>query len=397
MSLSPQTMRGSLLSLLFVVFFFSFSKAQVGQADPIYLENPSFEDFPKAGKPPTGWYDCGFPNETPPDVQPSNSPGLTFFRVTKRAFDGNTYLGMVVRDNDSWESVAQRLKAPLEPGTCYEFSMHLCRSEIYVSQSRSTFEEVNYTTPAKLRIWGGSGYCNKKELLAETSLIINTRWLQYNFKFEPKEKHSYIVFEAFYNTPTLFPYNGNVLIDNASPIVPVPCVDEVAVAESVEEPPLAPVVRPNPDTEEPSSVTSAGTNGEEPKERTKLIAELDREKIRTGQTIRIDKLYFAADSSRIKEESNEALEELYNFLSSNTDVIVEIGGHTNGIPTHEYCDRLSAIRAKAVADYLVRRGIPNRRITYKGYGKRLPIADNETPEGRQQNQRVEVKILELGD
>lgn len=382
----------SSLSFLLVLLASVFAQAQTGQGDPIYLDNPSFEDFPRAGKPPTGWYDCGFPNETPPDVQPSNSPGLSFFRVTKEPFHGKTYMGMVVRDNDTWESVSQRLKAPLEPGTCYEFSLHLSRSEIYVSQSRSTFEEVNYTTPAKLRIWGGSGYCNKKELLAESSLVINTRWLQYNFKFEPKDRHTYIVLEAFYNTPTLFPYNGNILVDNATPIVPVPCIDEVAVAQDVEEPPLAPVVRNQPDTPTTPSVV-ADNNAEEPKEKSKLIAELERDKIRAGQTIRIDRLYFTADSSRIKEESYEVLEELFEFLNSNPDVVVEIGGHTNSIPSHEYCDRLSTSRAKAVADYLVQRGIPRQRLQYKGYGKRQPVASNETPDGRQRNQRVEIKIL----
>lgn len=62
----------------------------------------------------------------------------------------------------------------------------------------------------------------------------------------------------------------------------------------------------------------------------------------------------------------------------NPNVIVEIGGHTNGIPSHEYCDRLSTERAKAIVDYLSNKGIARKRLQYKGYGKRNPVDTNNT-------------------
>jgi hypothetical protein len=104
-----------------------------------------------------------------------------------------------------------------------------------------TNEPMNYATPVKLRIWGGSGYCSRMELLAESSLVINDNWKGYNFRFEPKQTHTYLVFEAFYKTPTPFPYNGNLLMDNASDILPVPCTIEtpevVTNADKVTKPP----------------------------------------------------------------------------------------------------------------------------------------------------------------
>ena len=361
------------------------------QEAPIYLINPSFEDFPQQGKTPKGWEDCGFPGDTPPDIQPSGMPSAPFFQVTKPAFKDSTYLGMVVRDNDTWEMVSQRLSAPLTAGQCYEFSLYLCRSEMYVSLSRVNSRETNYTTPAKLRIWAGSSYCNKKELIAETSAIINTRWLKYDFKFKPKETHNYIVLEAFYNTPVLFPYNGNVLVDNASPIVPAPCEDEILD-------PVITLVPEKPKQPTPSETPKGGSaddkaNAKQPENKTKILTELDPKNLRVGQTVQLENLYFEADSSKIKDESYPVLGELYEFLSGNPDVVVEIGGHTNGNPPHEYCDRLSAERAKAVADYLALKGIPRNRIQYKGYGKRQPIASNSNAEGRRRNQRVEIKIL----
>jgi outer membrane protein OmpA-like peptidoglycan-associated protein len=130
-------------------------------------------------------------------------------------------------------------------------------------------------------------------------------------------------------------------------------------------------------------------------EKEKIIKELDRKTIREGQVIRIEKLYFKADSSSIEPESVHVLEEIFQFLNENKNVIVEIGGHTNGQPPHEFCDRLSQERAQAVADYLMTEGIKEERLKVKGYGKRQPIASNKTLEGRQRNQRVEIKILSL--
>ena len=375
--------------------------------EPIKLNNPSFEDMPRHSKAPGGWYDCGFPGESPPDVQPSQSESESIFSVRQIAQNGNTYLGMVVRDNDTWEMVGQRLASPLEKGQCYEFSLALCRSEYYVSQSRLTNEAVNYTTPIKLRIWGGHGDCGKSELLAETPLVINTRWLEYNFKFEPKRNHTYILLEAFFKTPTLFPYNGNVLVDNASEIIPIPCSTEVPEIpmelpipeEPAEEPvalnnPTVPVPKtPVTQPAEPVVETSEPIAAIPPKDR--ILKDLDRKTIQKGQTIRIDKLYFAPDQVKPSDDSYEVLDEVYDFLSANADMVVEIGGHTNTIPSHEYCDRLSTNRAKSVVDYLIRRGIAETRLQYKGYGKRQPLFRNDktVKANRVKNQRVEIKVL----
>jgi len=122
---------------------------------------------------------------------------------------------------------------------------------------------------------------------------------------------------------------------------------------------------------------------------------LDAATLAVGQTLRVEELYFAADSTDVKPESNKVLDEVFSFLSNNDNIVIEIGGHTNGLPEHEYCDRLSTARAKSVADYLYSKGIPNNRIAYKGYGKRQPVATNSTVEGRRKNQRVEIKILEI--
>ena len=122
----------------------------------------------------------------------------------------------------------------------------------------------------------------------------------------------------------------------------------------------------------------------------------DVTQLKVGQTLRIEQLYFEADSSVMTQESFAAIDEIHEFLEKNPDVAIEIGGHTNGLPPHEYCDRLSTARAKNIADYLFDKGIARNRISYKGYGKRNPIASNDTKQGRERNQRVEIKIVSIG-
>jgi len=400
------------ITLLLTWAYFYTPSILVGQEEqpPITLVNPSFEDLPRAGKAPRGWYDCGrmnFPLETPPDTHPSGQ-----FLVQTQPQDGGSYLGLVVRENDSWESVSQRLSRPLTPDMCYDFAIHLARSQYYQSKLRDTKIDVNFTAPLKLRIWGGNGYCNKAELLAESKLIINHNWKNYSFEFKPKQRHSYIIIEAFFKTPAIRPPNGNILLDNASAIIPRNCneppvedpyLPTLADNAKVNQSPTKPKPpKPPKQTGTNDPVVSVPNNPDpepavtfESNKKEKLIKDLDRSRIREGQTIRIDKLFFKADSTRITSTSYAALNEIYDFMRDNRDVVLEIGGHTNRVPPHSYCDKLSKNRAKAVVDYLVSKGIPNQRLTYKGYGKRKPVAFGRRPEDRKKNQRVEIKILSL--
>lgn len=399
--------------LIAILSYLYFPVSSIAQADlPIELSNPSFEDMPRHSKAPRGWYDCGNPYESPPDVHPTPDAS---FSVSKAPFSGETYLGMVVRDNDTHEGVGQRLRSPIEGGKCYEFSLALSRSESYISISRQTDKQVNYTTPAKLRIWGGNNYCVKAELLAESSVVTNQRWLIYNFRFEPTSTHKFIMMEAFYTTPVLFPYNGHILIDSASAIVPIPCeepkdlvIEEPVIEDTVVEttPPQNinvspsksdPITSSTPNTPTTTTIPItpiAETRPNEPvvEEETTLVG-VKRKDLRAGQKIQIKNLFFAADQTDINERSYIALDNLYRFLKRHQDIIIEVGGHTNSTPPDEYCDKLSTERAKSVVDYLAGKGIERDRLQYKGYGKRFPIASNRTPVGRKRNQRVEVKVL----
>lgn len=110
-------------------------------------------------------------------------------------------------------------------------------------------------------------------------------------------------------------------------------------------------------------------------------------------SVRINNIFFDFNESNLKSESYLELDRLYKFLNENSDISVEISGHTDNIGTDEYNITLSYARANAVKDYLILKGINSSRIITKGYGKSKPVAANETDEGRQLNRRVEFKIL----
>ena len=379
------TMKKTLLLSLFFLPLIGLAQDKA----VIELANPSFEDVPKCCEPPKGWFNCGSNGETAPDVQPGS------FQVNKAPNDGQTYLGLVVRDNETWEAIGQRLPASMEQGKCYEFSIFLARAELYLSLSRTTGEEVNYATPVRLRLYGGNGFCDKRELLAQSAVIKHDRWIQYNFMLKPKKgNYSYLVLEAYYNTPILFPYNGNVLMDNASAVREIDCdpqkreEDEKLLAEEKEPQKETRTVKETKTTtkNDPTPVTYTTPEPE---------AKFNGVRVVENSVIQLDKIYFDADKFVIREDVKPALKEIYDFLLENPKAKVEIGGHTNNVPKEEYCDSLSTNRAKAVSDWLISKGIPSDRVQYKGYGKRNPIANNKTEVGRKKNQRVEIKILSL--
>jgi len=72
----------------------------------------------------------------------------------------------------------------------------------------------------------------------------------------------------------------------------------------------------------------------------------------------------------------------------------EISGHTDSDGSVSDNMKLSKDRAVAVMNYLIEKGISSDRLIAKGYGESIPISDNETEEGRADNRRTEVKLLE---
>ena len=107
---------------------------------------------------------------------------------------------------------------------------------------------------------------------------------------------------------------------------------------------------------------------------------------------RIKNIFFETNKADLKPASKTELNKLVDLLTKNSTLKIEIGGHTDNVGADADNLKLSDARAKAVMSYLIANSISADRLTAKGYGETLPIADNATPEGRAQNRRTEFKV-----
>lgn len=114
--------------------------------------------------------------------------------------------------------------------------------------------------------------------------------------------------------------------------------------------------------------------------------------IEIGQKVRLNNIFFEYNKYELLEESYAELERVKKFLLEHPEIKITIEGHTDNIGSLNYNMQLSLARAKSVHDWLVQSGIEARRLKYKGYGPKKPIANNDTEEGRSQNRRVEFVI-----
>ena len=101
---------------------------------------------------------------------------------------------------------------------------------------------------------------------------------------------------------------------------------------------------------------------------------------------------FDFDKYELHETSIKELNELYSYLQRDKDLLIQINGYTDSLGSDSYNRSLSAKRAEAVAAYLLNLGLEKSRIAWAGHGGENPIDNNDTPEGRKQNRRVEFVI-----
>ena len=126
----------------------------------------------------------------------------------------------------------------------------------------------------------------------------------------------------------------------------------------------------------------------------KINKDILLKKVEVGTKIVLNNIFFDFNKATLRTESKTELDRLQKLLLDIPTLKVEISGHTDNVGSATYNQQLSENRAKAVVNYLKKKGISADRLQYKGYGFTQPIATNDTPEGRQMNRRTEFKILE---
>ena len=113
-----------------------------------------------------------------------------------------------------------------------------------------------------------------------------------------------------------------------------------------------------------------------------------------SKTFILENVNYETGKALLDEDSYPVLDELVAYLNRRDDQRIEIGGHTDNVGTAANNLKLSMERAVTVMQYLISKGISPSRLEAKGYGMTVPIESNKTDEGRAQNRRTEVKILD---
>ncbi len=181
----------SVLLFLFLIPLLGFSQIQ--------LVNSSFEGDPQDATVPVGWFPCA--QGTTPDILPGP------WGVYLEPSEGDTYVGLITREDGSYESIGQRLSEGLKPGSCYSFTIDVAHSNTY----------AGYSGALKLRVWGGASKCQAQQLLLETTYMENQEWTTLEVTFTPKLTMHYLTFEAHFKDGA-FNHPGNILLDNITPV-----------------------------------------------------------------------------------------------------------------------------------------------------------------------------------
>jgi outer membrane protein OmpA-like peptidoglycan-associated protein len=119
---------------------------------------------------------------------------------------------------------------------------------------------------------------------------------------------------------------------------------------------------------------------------------IELKNIAIGSKIALRNIFFDFAKSSLRAESNAELDRLVNLMKDVPNLKIEISGHTDNTGSATFNDVLSQQRAESVVNYLTSKGIASSRMTAKGYGSSLPIASNNSEEGKQQNRRTEFEI-----
>jgi len=185
-----------------ILYLLLFTSLGLWAQDSIPIINGSFEgERSTAATMPQAWIPCRM--GTTPDILPGA------WGVYTVPAHGQSYVGLITRDDGSFEAIGQRLSSPLEKNECYSFTLDLAHSQTY----------SGYNLPIRLRIWAGTKVCARDQLLWESDLIYNQNWQSYEVRFSTRDTYQYIILEAYFAPGVFIKYRGNVLIDNVSPIV----------------------------------------------------------------------------------------------------------------------------------------------------------------------------------
>jgi outer membrane protein OmpA-like peptidoglycan-associated protein/tetratricopeptide (TPR) repeat protein len=126
-----------------------------------------------------------------------------------------------------------------------------------------------------------------------------------------------------------------------------------------------------------------------------FLIEVKLTKIKVGKDVVLKNIFFNTNESNLLPESLTELYNLSQLLTKNPGLNIEVQGHTDNVGNDAINEKLSLNRAKSVYDYLITQKIAPERLTFKGYGKQRPVANNDTEQNRQRNRRTSFVVTKI--
>jgi len=192
--------------------------------DSIMLYDKSFEIDSLEG---SAWIDLGFWNTTPPDIHVN---GEILHEVEIEAEHGSSFLGMVTRANETFEEFGQLLTQPLKKDKKYIIKLSVCHFPGFIATDYLG-NESPFDQPIKIRL---KAYkvddieISKKAvdalgpfLVKDSGIVDNTSWEEITIEISPEHDFDFIIIQAWWDVPIIFPYNGHLLIDYVTNIYEV--------------------------------------------------------------------------------------------------------------------------------------------------------------------------------
>jgi len=145
-----------------------------------------------------------------------------------------------------------------------------------------------------------------------------------------------------------------------------------------------------------STAQSASKTAQEALDRAQEAGKLAQGKFLYETVLTDDKVKFGFNKGVLSDGAKSALDEFANQIKTeNKGVYIEIQGHTDNVGSPKYNEELGQVRADAVRQYLNQKhGFPLHRMNVISYGETAPVADNKTKNGRSQNRRVALVVLQ---
>ncbi len=293
---------------------------------------------------------------------------------------GVAYAGLYLYEssdvNGYREYFSTKLKSPLEKGKQYQVKFYICLSNF--SEMAVSNVDVLFT-PEAINQYGSERLRNKPQLRYLGDIITDTaNWVEMRWTYTAKGNELYLTIGNFEKADKCI---VEVMVHGLASGISLNAyyyIDDVCI-ERIKQDTVCKCLQ---DTIQPPKVVVN-------KDSIRAARKPPKLNIEPEESIIIQHISFETNKSDLLPVSYNELNQLVLYMKKHLSATIDFSGYSDNTGRESKNLKLSNDRAKAVADYVQKKGIAIKRIIYKGYGSSSPISDNKTKEGKAKNRRVE--------